>query len=128
MKTEKADTVEIELRSFEAYGAFMALSSLRAQPLPVKTALKVRRLIRDLLPSAKDREEVEEQLLKDYGGTVKENGTVEWETAKGAEELLALNESTVTLNIVPLTEDELEGSVATAAALGLLEDVGILKE
>lgn len=131
METTKAETVELELTTGEAYGAWAALRPLSMESLSVKAALKVRRIHRDLFPFAKDREEVEQQILKDYGGKVDEVGRVTgWDNPKGAEEMKALNKETVTINVVPLTFDELDGDGVKIqpAALMQLEDAGILKE
>lgn len=130
MKTEKAKTVEIELTTGQAFGCFMALRPFSDQSLPVRAALKVRRMHRDLQPHAQERQELEQKLLEDFGGTANDDGSVEWEKEEGAAEFATLCGETVTVEIAPLTFDELDGDGITVmpAALMQLEDCGLLIE
>lgn len=130
MKTEKAETVEIELTTMQAFGCYVALRPFSDQSLPVRTALKVRRIHRDLFPHAKDRQEVEQKIMEDFGGKEDSPGVIVWDNPDGEEKLKELNEETVKIDVAPLTFGELDGDGVTImpAFLAQLEDCGLLIE
>lgn len=138
-KKKDLQFVETEMTYRELVNAFLTLRPLVSERLPVKTALKVRRIHRDLEPEIRLRDETHQKILTDNGAEkegdgwkIDEDGNAVFATKKGkaaAEKQLAeLGDTTVTIKIVPLTFDEMEanGLAIQPALLLALEDTHLL--
>lgn len=137
----KPELIDLNLNTLEAWRAFIALRTVveNSNKLPSRTFLKARRILRDLQPHAKDREDAEARVLKDYAirdektgkPVIHADGTVEWGDSRGADELKALNETPVPFACNPILLDELtpeKGEVPSPLNVMALEDMGIVVE
>lgn len=108
---------EYEMTYKEVTIAFMLLRPVGQLKLPLKAALKVRKLHYSLKTEANIRDEMQNKILeendclKETGGwKVNENGTPAFKTKKGEKEgqkqLQELNETKVKITMVPLVEQD----------------------
>lgn len=110
------------LKNGELMGAVVALHDLGAERVPVKTALKIRRLLRELEPRARDVAEVRQQLLERH---VKKDGKGEWvwerQNEDGTGTVKLADPEAFNKEVTALMDETVECEALTVEELGNIE-------